>query len=47
VLSAIKDVAKSNSYQMVPSDGVVYSAPTVDITKLVAERLKQMVKGKN
>jgi hypothetical protein len=27
-------------------DGVVYSAPTVDITKLVAERLKQMAKGK-
>lgn len=47
VLSAIKDVAKEHGYQMVLSDGVVYSAPTVDITKLVAERLKQMAKGKN
>jgi len=47
VLTAIKDVAKEHGYQMVLSDGVVYSAPTVDITKLVAERLKQMAKGKN
>jgi len=46
VLRAIKDVAKANGYQLVLSDGVVYSAPSVDITKLVAERLQQMAKGK-
>ncbi|ACX94926.1 OmpH family outer membrane protein [Halothiobacillus neapolitanus] len=46
VLQAIKDVAKTNGYQLVLSDGVVYAAPSVDITKLVAERLKQLAKGK-
>ncbi|MDY0146927.1 MAG: OmpH family outer membrane protein [Halothiobacillus sp.] len=46
VLRAIKDVAKANGYQLVLSDGVVYAAPSVDITKLVAERLKQLAKGK-
>lgn len=47
VLQAIKDVAKANGYQLVLSDGVVYAAPSADITKLVAERLKQMAKGKS
>lgn len=46
VLKAIKDVAKANGYQLVLSDGVVYAAPSVDITKLVAERLKQMAHEK-
>lgn len=46
VLRAIKDVAKANGYELVLSDGVVYAAPSVDITKLVAERLKQLAKGK-
>ena len=47
VLRAIKEVAKANGYQLVLSDGVVYAAPSVDITKLVAERLKQLAKGKS
>ncbi|OZB83603.1 MAG: hypothetical protein B7X28_01945 [Halothiobacillus sp. 13-55-253] len=46
VLQAIKDVAKTNGYQLVLSDGVVYAAHSVDITKLVAERLKQLAKAK-
>lgn len=45
VLKAIKDVAKADGYQIVLSDGVVYSSPSVNITKLVAARLKQLAKG--
>lgn len=46
VLKAIKEVAADKGYELVVSDGVVYAAPTVDITKLVAERLKQEAKSK-
>ncbi|WP_082922647.1 OmpH family outer membrane protein [Halothiobacillus diazotrophicus] len=46
VLQAIKEVAAKNGYELVVSDGVVYAAPTVNITNLVAERLKEMVKAK-
>lgn len=47
VLKAIKDVAKAKGYQLVLSDGVVYAAPFVDITKLVAARLQELAKGKS
>lgn len=46
VLQAIKEVAAKNGYELVVSDGVVYAAPTVNITNLVAERLKEMAKAK-
>ncbi|MFW6374797.1 MAG: OmpH family outer membrane protein [Guyparkeria sp.] len=42
VLDAIREVARDKGYDLVLSEGVVYSADRVELTKDVLDRLEQM-----
>ena len=41
ILQAIQEVAKTNNFDVVLSDGVIYASPKVDISNLVIEHLKK------